>query len=266
MRYKCFQIGKDFETGQGQVAALTGIDLETREGEFLSIVGPSGCGKTTLLRILAGLLAPTTGNVERICSPGDNDARALVVFQEKGLFPWMTVLDNATFGLEMQGVGAKERRELAREYLRRFGLGDRENAYPNQLSSGMKQRVSVVRAFVSRPSVLLMDEPFAALDYQTRLILQQDLLRLWDQEHKSVIFITHDIEEAILLSDRIVVMSAQPGQVVSTLRVDLPRPRHPALTSLEEFSRMKMDVLTQLGLAAEFGAAVVGEPLPATSR
>lgn len=254
MRYKCSQLGKEFRNGRECVVALSDFDLETREGEFLSIVGPSGCGKTTLLRILAGLTAPTSGELERIPSPADNGSRALVVFQEKGLFPWMTVLQNATFGLEMQRVSKDERRERAREYLQRFGLAGRENSYPHQLSAGMKQRVSVIRSFVSHPSVLLMDEPFAALDYQTRLILQRDLLNLWEQEHKSVIFVTHDIEEAVLLSDRIVVMSAQPARVVATLTVDLKRPRHPGMTTHQRFTELKMDVLSKLGLASQLSS------------
>jgi NitT/TauT family transport system ATP-binding protein len=177
-------------------------------------------------------------------------SRILLVFQEHGLFPWMTVLDNAAFGLEMQGVGKKEREGRAMELLQRFGLAGRERSYPNQLSAGMKQRVAVIRSFISRPSILLMDEPFAALDYQTRLRLQQELLELWEQEHKSVVFVTHDIEEAILLSDRILVFSAQPGTVVAEFRVDFSRPRNTAVTLEEKFSQLKMRILGKLGLSS----------------
>ncbi|MBK9168989.1 MAG: ABC transporter ATP-binding protein [Bryobacterales bacterium] len=246
MRFECSQLGLEFGKGAGRVQALDGLSFDVKEGEFLAVVGPSGCGKTTLLRTLAGLLPPTTGEVRRIPAPGEESPRTLIVFQEHGLFPWMTVLDNAAFGLEMQGVAKDERYARARQLLQRFGLAGREEAYPGQLSAGMKQRVAVVRSFISRPTALLMDEPFGALDYQTRLRLQQELLDLWEQERHTVVFVTHDIEEAILLSDRVLVLSAQPARAVGLHRVDFPRPRHAALTADPEFARLRVRILDEL--------------------
>lgn len=249
LKFECLNLSLEFGAGGGRVEALKDLCFETREGEFLSIVGPSGCGKTTLLRTLADLLQPTRGVVRRIAGPGEDPSRIFVVFQEHGLFPWMTVLENAAFGLEMQGVPKAEREERAMTLLRRYGLAGRESAYPSQLSSGMKQRVAVIRSFISRPTALLMDEPFGALDYQTRLRLQQELLELWEQERPSVVFVTHDIEEAILLSDRVVVLSAQPAQVIATFPVDLPRPRHAGLTGEPEFTQLRVRILEELGVA-----------------
>lgn len=216
---------KEFETSHGTVRALDGVDLDLEEGEFLVIVGPSGCGKTTLLNIIAGLVARSQGDVTTREAPRDQPLLS-VVFQEQGVFPWMTVLDNAAFGLKARGVAQRERHEIAREVLRSMGLSAFEAAYPRQLSGGMRQRVNLARAFANDPLLLLMDEPFAGLDEQTKLLLQDDLLELWEGSSKTVLFITHSLDEAVRLADRVVVMSARPGRVKAVVTIDLPRPRN----------------------------------------
>ena len=230
--------------------ALRDLNFETREGEFISFVGPSGCGKTTLLRVLAGLLPPSEGTIQPIASPGDRQAAILLVSQEHNLFPWMTASANAGFGLEMQGVPRAEREARVRRLLDRLGCAGKEHAYPSQLSMGMKQRVAVARCFLSDPAVMLMDEPFAALDCQTRMVLQQEVLDLWEQDRKSVVFVTHDVEEAILLSDRILVLSEGPGTLVAEYQVPAPRPRRALLEMNEELWELKQRILASLRLAA----------------
>jgi NitT/TauT family transport system ATP-binding protein len=251
MRLRCSGVGIDFHSGPVRVTALDEVWLDTQESEFVSIVGPSGCGKTTLLRAIAGLLPVTRGRIERIAGRGDAADRVLTVFQEDSLFPWMTVLDNAAFGLEMQGVPRPRREAAARELLARFGFAGRERAYPHQLSLGMKQRVAVIRCFLADPALMLMDEPFAALDALTRLTLQEELLGLWERDRKTVIFVTHDLDEAIRLSDRIVVMSAQPGRIVSEHLVTFPRPRHLALVTDPRFLPLKARLYSELGLRVD---------------
>jgi NitT/TauT family transport system ATP-binding protein len=246
MQLACRHATVTFKTGATQIPALRDVSFETREGEFLCFIGPSGCGKTTLLRTMASLVRPWEGRVERILAPGDHKDKILLVFQEDSLFPWMTVLANATFGLKMQGVRTAERETRARALLNRFGLGGRERAYPHQLSLGMKQRVAVIRCFLSDPAVMLMDEPFAALDAQTRLALQQELLALWEQERKTVIFVTHDIEEALLLSDRILLLAGAPGMVIDEVTVPFPRPREASLTLEKQFLELKRYLWSKL--------------------
>jgi NitT/TauT family transport system ATP-binding protein len=214
------------------------------------LVGPSGCGKTSLLRVLAGLLAPSSGKFERIGGAFDRNSSVLLVSQEHNLFPWMTASANAAFGLEMQGVARPEREARARQLLARLGCANKEHAYPNQLSMGMKQRVAVARCFLSDPAVMLMDEPFAALDCQTRIVLQQELLDLWEQDRKSVVFVTHDVEEAILLSDRILVLSEGPGTVIAEYRVPLSRPRSGIFEMNGELWELKHRILASLRLTA----------------
>jgi NitT/TauT family transport system ATP-binding protein len=187
--------------------------------------------------------------VERIPAPGENQ-RALIVFQENNLFPWMTVLENAAFGLEMEGVCKAERYQRARELLQRTGITGWDNYYPAQLSLGMKQRVAVVRSFLCGPSLLLMDEPFSALDVQSRLTLQEELLALWEQSNRSVIFVTHDVEEAILLSDRVLVLGNRPGTMTGSFPVSFSRPRHASLTLGEEFLFLKRQIWAGIGLPA----------------
>jgi len=235
-----------FEAKPAPVTALKDVSFETGENEFLTFIGPSGCGKTTLLRAVAGLVTPQTGRVERLPAPADRGRQLLLVFQEDPVFPWLTVLENATFGLRMQGVPVSEREARARVLLERFGLAGRERAYPHQLSLGMKQRVAVIRCFLSDPAVMLMDEPFAALDAQTRMTLQQELLALWEQSHKTVIFVTHDIEEAILLSDRVCILDGPPGEIVHEIRVPFGRPRRPTLVLDADFLELKRTIWSQL--------------------
>ena len=217
-------INKVFITARGQVTALTDINFSIGDGEFFSIVGPSGCGKTTLLRILAGLDTASSGTAT-IKVTTDNRPVNSMVFQEQSIFPWMTVLDNVAYGLKLRGVSKKERYQIAENYIRMIGLTKFAKAYPHQLSGGMKQRVSVARAFANDPEILLMDEPFGALDEQNRILLQQELLRIWDVSKKTTVFITHSIDEALCLSDRILIMTAHPGTVKSIVDIDLPRPR-----------------------------------------
>jgi ABC-type nitrate/sulfonate/bicarbonate transport system ATPase subunit len=248
MRVICSHVGVSFAARGRKVEALHDVSLDVRSGEFLSVVGPSGCGKTTLLRILADLIPPQSGTVIKEATPESRSNQALLVFQENNLFPWMTVLENAAFGLEMQGLARSERESRAHALLARLGLSGWENAYPRHLSVGMRQRVAVVRSFLSDPGLLLMDEPFAALDALTRELVHQELLDLWEQNHKTVIFVTHDIEEAILLSDRILLMSASPGTIVSEFKIGLPRPRTTAAALSDEVQLLKRRIHAELGL------------------
>jgi NitT/TauT family transport system ATP-binding protein len=226
-------VRKRFALKGRAVIALAGIDLKIRAGEFFCIVGPSGCGKTTLLRILAGLEDKTSGTIEVHRDPSArNDTRGRplnsMVFQEQSIFPWKNVRDNVSIGLKARGFSRRERAEIAEAYINKVGLGGFENALPHQLSGGMKQRVSIARAFANDPEIMLMDEPFAALDEQTKLILQAELLRIWEETRKTVVYVTHSIDEAIVLADRILVMSARPGRIKSIIDIGriFPRPRH----------------------------------------
>ena len=219
-------VSRFFESGTGTVEALRDINLDVFDKEFMCFIGPSGCGKTTLLRIIAGLDQPTSGEVlldgKVIKSP---DPERGMVFQEYSLFPWRTIIDNVAFGLEIKGVPKKERYEIARKYLKMVGLEAFEQSYSYELSGGMRQRVAIVRALANDPKVLLMDEPFGSVDAQTRNLLQGELLRIWGEERKTVLFITHSIDEAVYLADRVVVLSARPGQIREILEIDLERPR-----------------------------------------
>ena len=210
----------------GTVTALTDTSFAVRENEFLSIVGPSGCGKSTLLRLMAGLDTPTTGEViyrgQAIRKP---TGRVGLVFQDYSLLPWRTLLRNIELGLEFQGTPRRQARDKALEYLELVGLAASKDAYPHELSGGMRQRAAIARALAVEPDVLLMDEPFGALDAHTRLLMQRELLAIWEKHRKTVVFVTHSIDEAVYLSDRIVVMEKEPGRVIEVLSVDLPRPR-----------------------------------------
>lgn len=211
--------------GQGRpVMALDRVSLQVPEGEFVCVVGPSGCGKSTLLRILAGLVPCSSGTVA-ITGGGRGKPLHSLVFQEYAIFPWKTVLQNVAFGLQMRGVVRSEREATAREWINRVGLAEFANAYPRQLSGGMRQRVGIARAFANDPEVLLMDEPLGALDAQTRLILMDELLQLWETDRKTVVYVTHDIEEAVLLGDRVVLMTARPGRLKVEFAVPFARPR-----------------------------------------
>jgi NitT/TauT family transport system ATP-binding protein len=233
---------KVFRSARGALEALRAIDLCIPEGEFLVVVGPSGCGKTTLLNILGGLDTPSSGTVHFNFLPNGKPDRS-IVFQEQGIFPWLTVLDNAAFGLRARGIGRSERHAIARRVLADVGLGGFELSYPRELSGGMRQRVNVARAFANDPQLLLMDEPFANLDEQTKLILQEDLLQIWESNRKTVLFITHSVDEAIRLADRIVVMTARPGRIKAEVPVTIARPRPVFdLESNPEFVRIRAEV------------------------
>jgi len=219
------KLTKIFYARQKKIVALEDIDLSVKEGEFLCIVGPSGCGKTTLLRILAGLEKQTWGKVI-IRSKNPEKPLTSMVFQGESVFPWMTVQENVAYSLRIRGFSSSQRREIADRYLKLMGLDGFADAFPHQLSGGMKQRINVARAFVSDPEILLMDEPFGALDEQNRLILQQELLKIWEGSGKTSLFITHSIDEALVLADRVMVMTVHPGKVKAIVPVDIPRPRN----------------------------------------
>jgi NitT/TauT family transport system ATP-binding protein len=227
------------------VQALDRVSFTVGESEFVSLLGPSGCGKSTLLHIVADLEKPTSGQVvftpagQTLPQAPHSKLWHSIVFQEFALFPWRDVADNVTFGLEAQGVPKKARRQIADRYLDLVGLRGLEHRYPHELSGGMKQRVAIARALAMEPQVLLMDEPFAALDAQTRLVMQQELQRIWQQTRKTVLFVTHSIEEALLLADRIVVLSARPGRVREIVQTDLPRPRSDDVLASRRFADLR---------------------------
>ena len=218
-------LNKVFASASGDVTALSDVNLTIREGEFLCLVGPSGCGKTTVLRTLAGLEKQTSGEVRCTIDARGRPLRSMV-FQGHGVFPWMTALDNAAYGLAARGVGKSERYGIARDYLAKLGLQAFEKAYPRQLSGGMLQRVNLARAFANDPAILLMDEPFGALDEQTKILAYEDLLKLWEGSCKTVVFITHNLDEAIILGDRVAVMGKRPGRIKDIVDVKLSRPRN----------------------------------------
>jgi len=232
---------------RGPVRALNGFDIDVREGEFLSIVGPSGCGKSTFLNVLLGLIKPDSGDLrlhgKPIAGPGTDRA---MVFQEFGLLPWRNVQHNVELGLELKGVAAGARRETSERLIEMVGLTGFEDHYPHELSGGMKQRVGLARALATDPDVLLMDEPFAALDAQTRDLMQVELLRIWRAARKTVLFVTHQIDEAIYLSDRVMVMTKRPGRAKKIFDIDLPRPRDYEMRVTPEFNELKLEIWNSL--------------------
>jgi NitT/TauT family transport system ATP-binding protein len=254
-------LSMSFGQGANQVVAVNGVNLTVAPGEFVSIIGPSGCGKSTLLNVVAGFTPPTEGQalLDGVPITGPGPERG-VVFQQYSLFPWMSVRKNVEFGLKMQGVAANKRETTARTLLGLAGLLAFENHYPDQLSGGMKQRVGLVRALATSPQVMLMDEPFGALDAQTRVVMQQILTNMWQKFRLSVLFITHDIEEAIFLSDRVFVMTARPGRIKAELPIPLPRPRTAEMMSSVEF----IQILHKLrNLIREESLAAMGHELDA---
>ena len=212
--------------GGQKVDALQDIELEIADGEFVSIIGTSGCGKTTLLRIIGGFEQADDGWVEIRSTPTESGLVTSTVFQEESVFPWLTTEENVGYGLGIRNIPRPRRDEIVSHFIDKVGLSAFRTAYPAQLSGGMRQRVSVARAFANEPEVLLMDEPFGALDEQTRLVLQGEILRLWNEHRRTILFVTHNLDEAITLSDRIVVLSARPGRVKAVITVDIPRPRN----------------------------------------
>jgi NitT/TauT family transport system ATP-binding protein len=227
------------DNGADQVHAVQDVSMEVQAGEFFSIIGPSGCGKSTLLRIIGGLLPATSGDLmvgnEPVTGPHPWIG---MVFQEESTFPWRTTLANVEFGLEMHGMAQRERREKAREMIRLVGLSGFEERYPSELSGGMKQRVAIARALVLEPKILLMDEPFGALDEQTRIILGEELLRIRDQLKQTIILVTHNINESVQLSDRVMVMTARPGHVKEVVPIDLPHPRDSSIIASDRFGKL----------------------------
>ena len=233
-------LGKTYSSHQGEVTALKGIDFKTHRREFVCVIGPSGCGKSTLIRILAGLEPYTSGQVLLDGEPVEGPCRDRgMVFQGYTLFPWLTVKKNVMFGLEMNNAGRNEAEAQARQWLELVGLSKFADAYPHQLSGGMKQRVAIARALANQPRILLMDEPFGALDAQTRAKMQQHLLEIWKNIDITILFITHDLDEAIFLADRILVLKAHPGEVQELIEVPVPRPRAAMQIASPEFQATK---------------------------
>ena len=243
VRVKIDNVRKVFNTRNGEMVALNGVSLDIHDNEFICVVGPSGCGKSTLLNIIAGLREPTSFKVyydgEEVTGTGTERG---VVFQQYALFPWLTVKKNVMFALEMRGVKGKEAEKEAMKYLEMVDLAKFADHYPKELSGGMKQRVAIARAYAAEPQVLLMDEPFGALDAQTRTQLQTELLKTWEQEKKTCFFITHDVEEAIILATKVIVMSARPGRIKTIVDINLPYPRTQDLKMTPEFLDLKAKI------------------------
>jgi len=238
-----------------QTQALTPINFNVNENDFVTILGPSGCGKSTMLRIIAGLDHPTTGQVlldgKRIIGPGADRG---MVFQSYTLFPWLTVEQNICFGLREKGMSAPEQKERSAYFIHRVGLKGFEQHFPKQLSGGMQQRTAIARALANDPKILLLDEPFGALDNQTRLLMQELLLGIWESAQKTVLFVTHDIDESIFMANRIAVFSARPGRIKTEIKVNLPHPRHYTVKTTPEFMELKARLTEEIraeAIAAE---------------
>lgn len=246
MNFGCEKLSKTFVTRTGEISALEDVSFAVNDHEFVCVVGPSGCGKTTLLRLIAGLLQPTSGRIVLNSTSSGKDPRCTLVFQEHGLFPWMNVIDNVAFGLEIQGISKKERRARARSFIDQIGLARFARNYPHELSVGMRQRVGIARAFLTDPDVLLMDEPFGSLDAQTKLVLQEELLRVWREHQKLVLYVTHDIEEAVLLGDRVLVMTGCPGRIREDIPIPLGRPRQLSYHDRPDVSEIKRHIWKML--------------------
>ena len=238
---------KKYDTRNGEMIALNGANLDIMENEFICVIGPSGCGKSTLLNIIAGLLEPTSGEVivdgHKVEGTGVDRG---VVFQQYALFPWLTVKKNVQFGLKLQGKSQKEMDDIAEKYIKMVGLEKFIDSYPKELSGGMKQRVAIARAYAAEPEVLLMDEPFGALDAQTRTQLQTELLETWQREKKTCFFITHDVEEAIILAQTVIIMSARPGRIRDIVKIDIPYPRTQETKMTKEFMELKNEIWSQV--------------------
>ena len=243
VKVKIDHVEKIYDGRKGKMIALNGVDLDIMENEFICVVGPSGCGKSTLLNIIAGLLEPTSGSVyvdgKKVEGTGTERG---VVFQQYALFPWLTVMKNVMFGLKLKGMKDEEAKEIAMKYIKMVQLEDFVDSYPKELSGGMKQRVAIARAYAVQPEVLLMDEPFGALDAQTRTQLQSELIQTWQEEKKTCFFITHDVEEAIILATKVIVMSARPGRIKTIIDINLPYPRTQELKMSKEFLELKAKI------------------------
>jgi NitT/TauT family transport system ATP-binding protein len=244
MTIKLNDVSKSFKSQEKELEVVKDINLTVEDGEFLSLLGPSGCGKTTILRMIAGLDFPSKGDLTENGNPvtGPSPGRGFV-FQQYSLFPWRNVLDNIAFGPEVRGMEARERYESARNYIEMVGLTGFEDSYPHELSGGMKQRVAIARALANDPEALLMDEPFAALDVQTRHKLQEELVRIWQEEDKTIIFVTHNVDEAVFLADRVVVLSSSPGEIIKTFKIELERLRDRTSTQFIELKKEITDLV-----------------------
>lgn len=247
IKVKIDHVVKKFQGRNGEITALNGVDLDIKENEFVCVVGPSGCGKSTLLNIIGGLDKPTEGKVtiDGVEVDGPSPEHG-IVFQQYALFPWLTVEKNIQFGLKLQGKTPEEREAITQKYLKVVGLEKFAKSYPKELSGGMKQRVAIARAYAVNPKVLLMDEPFGALDAQTRVQLQTELLKTWEEEQKTCFFITHDVEEAIVLSQRVIIMSARPSRVKDIVEIDIPYPRDQATKMSPRFLELKNRIWSQV--------------------
>lgn len=247
IKLKIDNVYKEYQGRNGKTIALNGVSLDIKENEFICVVGPSGCGKSTLLNIIAGLLEPTSGTVslDGKVIEGTGVERG-VVFQQYALFPWRTVLKNVMFPLEMKNVPKAEAEAIARKYIKSVGLEGFEKSFPKELSGGMKQRVAIARAYAANPEVLLLDEPFGALDAQTRVQLQSELLETWEKEKKTCFFITHDVDEAVILAQRVIIMSARPGRIKKIVDIDIPYPRTQATKTDPRFLELKSEIWNQV--------------------
>jgi ABC-type nitrate/sulfonate/bicarbonate transport system ATPase subunit len=248
-------VERRFESSTGSTLALQATDLDVAENDFVTILGPSGCGKSTLLRIVAGLDHPTAGEVRLDGQPvrGPGADRGMV-FQSYTLFPWLSVLDNVCFGLRERGLSRAQQVEIAQGFIAKVGLNGFERHYPKQLSGGMQQRTALARALANGPRMLLMDEPFGALDHQTRELMQELLLGIWEAEAKTVLFVTHDIDEAVFIGGRVVLMSARPGRIKLERAVPLPHPRHYSVKTTPEFSSLKAELTEAVRVEVLAGA------------
>ena len=242
MGFSCHNLWKTYQTRSGNIPALEDVTFSVEPEEFVCIVGPSGCGKTTLLKLIAGLQQPSSGGIVFGTGAAADRPRTALVFQDHGLFPWMTVLDNVAFGLEMRGVSRSERHDQAATFIDMVGLAPFAHCYPHELSVGMSQRVGIARAFVADPDILLMDEPLGSVDAQTKLLLQSELLRIWREHRKLVIYVTHDIDEAILLGDRVLVLAGHPGRIREEISIPIDRPRELSYRDRPDVTEIKWHI------------------------
>ncbi|CAN5339075.1 ABC transporter ATP-binding protein [soil metagenome] len=253
------EVGKTFPGNRGKppTQALRPVSLEVEDNDFITVLGPSGCGKSTLLRLVAGLDTPTTGEIlldgARIHGPGADRG---VVFQSYTLFPWLNVRQNICFGLREKGLPEAQQKEISEQYIAKVGLRGFEDHYPKQLSGGMQQRVAIARALANDPKILLLDEPFGALDNQTRVLMQELLLGIWESARKTVLFVTHDIDEAIFMANRVAVFTARPGRIKADVPVDLPHPRHYTVKTTPEFMALKARLTEEIRAESMAAAAI----------
>lgn len=255
------QVSRTFTSTSGSTLALQATDLHVAENDFITILGPSGCGKSTLLRMVAGLDTPTTGRItldgQTVSGPGADRG---MVFQSYTLFPWLTVLQNVCFGLREKGLPLAQQHDIAHGFLGKVGLKGFENHFPRQLSGGMQQRTALARALANNPRILLMDEPFGALDHQTRELMQELLQGIWEAERKTVLFVTHDIDEAIFMGNRVVVMSARPGRIKCDLPVPIDHPRHYAVKTTPVFTGLKARLTEEIRMEVQRAAGLLASP------